>query len=129
MRIAISTDGDLVSAHFGGCPTLTSELISENGTMVRKEMLSNPGHAPEVIPQFLFQKDAVKCIVWWNGAGASVSSMNFEIETIVGVSGKVDDAIAQLENWTLRERQPSSQPGAGRGYGVEKDGRDRPHEE
>lgn len=128
MRIAISTDGDLVSAHFGRCPTYTLVDI-ENGTMVRKEMLSNPGHAPEVIPQFLFQKGA-ECIVCGGMGGRASGFFNeLGIEPIVGVSGKVDDVIAQLENGTLQGGVSLCQPGAGRGYGVEKDGCDHPHEE
>lgn len=61
MRIAISTDGDFVSAHFGRCPSFTLVDI-ENGTMVHKETLDNPGHEPGFIPRFLHQKGA-ECIV------------------------------------------------------------------
>jgi predicted Fe-Mo cluster-binding NifX family protein len=52
MRIAISTDGDLVSAHFGRCPDFTIVDVV-NGKTVHKEVLPNPGHEPGVIPQFL----------------------------------------------------------------------------
>jgi predicted Fe-Mo cluster-binding NifX family protein len=61
MRIAISTDGDNVSAHFGRCPSFTIVDI-DDGTIKKKEVIENPGHQPGVIPQFL-HKRGVDCIV------------------------------------------------------------------
>ncbi|MBU1147322.1 MAG: dinitrogenase iron-molybdenum cofactor, partial [Candidatus Omnitrophica bacterium] len=52
MKIAISTDGDLVSEHFGRCPTFTIVDI-EDSEVKNKELVSNPGHQPGAIPQFL----------------------------------------------------------------------------
>ena len=61
VRIAISTDGDLVSPHFGRCPSFTLVDI-EDGQITKKEVISNPGHQPGFIPQFLHQ-NGVSCII------------------------------------------------------------------
>ena len=52
MRVAIATEGDFISAHFGRCPVFTI-VDFENGKVVKKVELSNPGHQPGLIPQFL----------------------------------------------------------------------------
>ncbi|MDD5665659.1 MAG: NifB/NifX family molybdenum-iron cluster-binding protein, partial [Candidatus Omnitrophica bacterium] len=57
MKVAISTDGDFVSAHFGRCPSFTLVDI-ENGKVVKRTEVPNPGHQPGAIPQFLHQKGA-----------------------------------------------------------------------
>ncbi len=127
MRIAISTDGDFVSAHFGRCPSFTLIDI-ENGTSVRKEVLNNPGHEPGVIPQFLHQKGA-ECIVC-GGMGGRATGFFSElgIEVIMGVSGRIADVITQLEKGSLQGGASFCQPGAGRGYGIGKTVCDHSHE-
>lgn len=127
MRIAISTDGDFVSAHFGRCPSFTLVDI-ENGISVRKEVLANPGHEPGFIPRFLHER-GVQCIVCGGMGGRATGFFSeFGIETIVGVSGRIDDVISKLEKGNLRGGASLCQPGAGRGYGVEKSECDHPHE-
>jgi predicted Fe-Mo cluster-binding NifX family protein len=127
MRIAISTDGDYVSAHFGRCPSFTLVDI-ENGKTVRQEMLANPGHEPGFIPRFLHREGA-ECIVC-GGMGARATSIfsEFGIETILGVGGKVADVISQFEKGILQGGDSLCKPGAGKGYGVEKNECDHPHE-
>ena len=61
MRVAISTDGDIVSSHFGRCPLFTIINI-EGGRVTKREVIDNPGHQPGFIPQFLHQR-GVECIV------------------------------------------------------------------
>lgn len=127
MKIAISTDGDYVSAHFGRCPAFTLVDI-ENGTTLHKEVLANPGHEPGFIPRFLHERGA-KCIVC-GGIGGRATGFFDElgIEMIIGVSGKVNDVISKLEKGSLQGGASLCQPGAGRGYGVEKSECDHPHE-
>jgi predicted Fe-Mo cluster-binding NifX family protein len=128
MRIAISTEGDLVSAHFGRCPAFTVVDLME-GKTARKEVLPNPGHEPGVIPQFLHRKGA-ECIVC-GGMGGRAAGLFSElgIEVIAGIGGRVSDAISQLEKGTLKGGASLCQPGAGRGYGMAKTECDHPHED
>jgi predicted Fe-Mo cluster-binding NifX family protein len=128
MRVAISTDGEVVSEHFGRCPTFTM-LDIEGGKAVDRKEINNPGHAPGIIPQFLHEK-GVKLIVC-GGMGARASGLfeEFGIEAITGVSGKINEAISRLENGILEGGESLCKPGEGRGYGVEKTVCDHPHED
>ena len=119
MRIAISTDGDFVSAHFGRCPQFTIVDIKD-GKVTNKEVIDNPGHQPGFIPQFLHQRD-VECIVCGGMGRRAINFFNeFKIKTVIGVTGKIDVALEKLENGTLAGGESLCKPGAGKGYGFEK---------
>ncbi|MDD5070264.1 MAG: NifB/NifX family molybdenum-iron cluster-binding protein [Candidatus Omnitrophica bacterium] len=119
MRVAISTDGAFVSAHFGRCPTFTLVDI-ENCGVVNKTEVSNPGHQPGAIPQFLHQ-NGVNCIIAGGmGMQASLFFEEYSIQTIVGISGTIDDVIEQLKKGTLKGGESLCNPGAGKGYGLDK---------
>ncbi len=61
MKVAISTDNEFVSAHFGRCPAFTIVDIKD-GKLEKAQTVQNPGHQPGFIPQFLHEK-GVTCIV------------------------------------------------------------------
>ena len=128
MRVAISTDGDFVSAHFGRCPSFTIIDI-ENNKITSKETVDNPGHQPGFIPQFLHEK-GVKCIIA-GGMGMRATGFFNElgIQAIVGVSGKIDEIIEQLQKGKLEGGESLCKPGSGKGYGIEKTVCDHPNEE
>ena len=70
MKVAISTEGDSVSAHFGRCPSFTIAEIEE-GRIVSKEVIENPGHHPAYLPQFLREKESTVLLpVVWDSARA-----------------------------------------------------------
>ena len=128
MRIAISTDGEFVSAHFGRCPSFTIIDI-EDGKILKKDVVDNPGHQPGFIPQFLHKK-GVNCIV---AGGMGIRATGFfndlGIQAIVGVSGNIDEVIEKLLKGTLEGGESLCKPGAGKGYGIEKTVCDHPNEE
>jgi predicted Fe-Mo cluster-binding NifX family protein len=128
MRVAISTDGEFVSAHFGRCPVFTLVDV-DNGKVTKKAEVINPGHQPGAIPEFLHQK-GVNCIVA-GGMGMRATSFfeEYGIKTIVGVSGKIDDVVDQIRQDTLEGGESLCNPGAGKGYGLEKEECDHPHKE
>ncbi|MBN1522544.1 MAG: NifB/NifX family molybdenum-iron cluster-binding protein [Candidatus Aureabacteria bacterium] len=118
-RIAISTDGDIVSAHFGRCPSFTI-FDTENGRILKKEIVSNPGHHPGAIPQFMHQ-NGVDCIIAGGmGMRAAGFFQDFGIQTIVGMSGKINDVIDQFVQGKLRDGESLCRPGSGKGYGLDK---------
>ncbi len=127
MRVAISTEGQLVSEHFGRCPSFTVIDI-QDGIVSNREVLENPGHQPGVIPQFLRQR-GVDCIV---AGGMGMRAREFFDEVgmtvILGVGGKIEDVIHSLRNGTLRNGESLCKPGAGKGYGLDKQTCDHPHE-
>ncbi len=126
MRIAISTDGKNVSPHFGRCPSFT--LIDlEEGKVVNKVEVENPGHAPGYIPQFLHEKSVQQIVCGGMGMRAQGLFAEFGVETILGVEGSINSVIEKLEQGVLDSKESLCSPGAGKGYGVEKNECDHVH--
>jgi predicted Fe-Mo cluster-binding NifX family protein len=119
MKVAISTDGDYVSAHFGRCPIFTIVEIDAN-TVSGRERVDNPGHQPAFLPGFLAER-GVTCIVA-GGMGRRAEALFAEkgIQTLVGVSGRVDEVVERLISGTLEAGESLCRPGLGRGHGMEK---------
>ncbi|MFC1698740.1 NifB/NifX family molybdenum-iron cluster-binding protein [Candidatus Omnitrophota bacterium] len=128
MRVAISTDGDFVSAHFGRCPSFTIVDI-ENDKVTKREVIDNPGHQPGFIPQFLHERD-VNCIVA-GGMGMRATGLfnELRIQAVVGVSGNIDEVIEKLQKGTLEGGESLCKPGAGKGYGLDKTECDHPKQD
>ena len=127
MRVAISTDGEFVSAHFGRCPSFTLVDI-ENGKATRKEEVLNPGHEPGAIPVFLNEKGVNYIVAGGMGMRAESFFQQYGIKTIVGISGKIDDVIKQFEQGIIKGGDSLCKPGAGKGYGLDKKECDHPDE-
>jgi predicted Fe-Mo cluster-binding NifX family protein len=127
MKIAISTDRGFVSEHFGRCPSFTLVEI-EDGRVVSREEIRNPGHNPGYLPQF-FSERGVTCIVAGGmGRRAMQFFSQFGIDWILGAQGPLDDVIDQLAKGTLEYGESTCAPGRGRGYGVEKNACDHPED-
>ncbi len=119
MKIAISTDGEYVSAHFGRCPSFTLADIEE-GKLISKKVIDNPGHHPGYIPQYLSEK-GVNCMVA-GGMGMRAKELfkDVNIDIILGVEGKIDSIIDKIISDTLEGGKSLCKPGAGKGYGIDK---------
>ncbi len=120
MKIAISSDSNNVSGHFGRCPYFTViEII--DGKVTQQQKLDNPGHSPGAIPEFLHKQGISSIIAGGMGNRAQMFFNEYKIKTILGVSGSIEEVIKQLEEGTLVGGVSLCSPGAGKGYGVEKD--------
>lgn len=119
MRIAISTDGNYVSGHFGRCPSFTIVEIEEN-EIKSKEVISNPGHHPGSIPEFLHER-GVDCIIT-GGMGRKAAGFfkQYGIDTVVGITGTIEEVLEKIRNGTLESKESLCKPGLGKGYGIEK---------
>ena len=119
MKIAISTEGEYVSMHFGRCLGFTIIDIDE-GKIINRDLIDNPGHHPGFLPKFLHNK-GVNCIIA-GGMGMKARELfnQHKIEQILGINGKVEDVINQVVNGTLEGGESLCKPGAGKGYGVDK---------
>ena len=120
MRVAISTEGNSVSAHFGRCLSYTIVDI-EDGKVIKREVVDNPGHMPGAIPQFLHEK-GVECIIA-GGMGARAVGFfdEFGIKPIVGVQGSIDEIIEKLIKEELSGGESLCSPGDGKNYGLDKE--------
>ena len=72
MRVAISTDGEQVSPHFGRCPCFTIVDI-QDGEVAKSEVVENPGHHPGLIPEFLYNKGVTRIVA--GGMGRRAQAM------------------------------------------------------
>lgn len=107
MKVAISTNNNQVSAHFGRCPLFTTIDI-EDGKVIKQETIENSGHEPGLIPKFLNEKD---------------------VQYIIGVQGTIGDVIKKMQDGTLEGGESLCKPGGGKGYGLDKTECDHPYEE
>ncbi len=116
MKIAISTEGSSVSPHFGRCPFFTI-LDLEDGKVIKKEVIANPGHEPGFIPQFL-QNMGVECVIA-GGAGRRAINLFQEsgIQVILGVTGEIDEVIDKLKDGSLEGGESLCKPDSGKGHG------------
>ncbi|MCF7886847.1 MAG: NifB/NifX family molybdenum-iron cluster-binding protein [Candidatus Omnitrophica bacterium] len=119
MKVAISTDSGHVSAHFGRCPAFT--LVEfEDGKVLSKEEISNPGHHPGYLPEFLKKEGADVIVAGGMGQRALELFSQSGIQVVVGVGGKIDEVITKLVENRLEGGESLCKPGDGKGYGIDK---------
>ena len=100
MTIAISTDGSVVSGHFGRCPHFTIVDITD-GKVQNKTIIENPGHGSGFLPQFFADKGVERIIAGGMGVRAQSAFVQYGIETILGVTGEVDSVIKKVLDGSL----------------------------
>ncbi len=95
MKLAISTEGGNVAAHFGRCPAYTLVDITD-GKIVAREEIPNPGHQPGFLPGYLAER-GVGCIIA-GGMGPRAQDLFAQenITTIIGVQGAIEDILEKF---------------------------------
>ena len=121
MKVVISTDNGAVSAHFGRCPQFTV-LNLEDGAVTETKVIDNPGHSPGSLPALFKEMGAEKIIAGGMGMRAQQFFGQMGIEPIMGVSGSIADVTAALLDGSLEAGESTCSPGAGKGYGIAKEG-------
>lgn len=92
MKIAIASNNNICSQHFGHCQGFKVYEIEDNE--IKKEyFLDSPGHQPGVLPKFLNDKGINIIVAGGMGSTAQKLFIDNNIQVIVGVSGKVDEII------------------------------------
>jgi predicted Fe-Mo cluster-binding NifX family protein len=111
--IAIATERNRVAQHFGRCPNYTLVTV-ENGKETTREVVSNPGHEPGILPKFLHEKGA-NCVVA-GGMGPRAQDLFGEqsIETFVGISGTIDEVVSTFLKGRLKSGQSACDHGPDR---------------
>ncbi|MBD3289599.1 dinitrogenase iron-molybdenum cofactor [candidate division KSB1 bacterium] len=120
MKVAISTDNGNVSAHFGRCPEFTI-LEIDDCEVKSRAVIPNPGHHPGFLPEFFEQQNVDAVVAGGGGQRARLLFEQKNIRFILGVTGSIDEVIEKLCTGELEGGESLCQPGAGKGYGVEKD--------
>jgi predicted Fe-Mo cluster-binding NifX family protein len=106
MKVAIAKDGDIVSEHFGHCQEYTLFTV-DDGRIVLKEDLVNPGHEPGRLPALLAQHKVTHVIAGGMGPKAVDLFCSNNIEVIIGISGPVDEVIKEFMAGTITPGQSS----------------------
>ncbi|QGP93871.1 Dinitrogenase iron-molybdenum cofactor [Neomoorella glycerini] len=92
VKIAVATEGTMVAEHFGHCSQYSLFTV-EDGKVISKEVIANPGHQPGFLPGYLANL-GVHCVIV-GGIGARAVELFGErgIEVISGVAGPVEAAV------------------------------------
>lgn len=100
MKIAVASEGKMVTEHFGHCASFNIFDIEDN-KVVKVESIPNPGHRPGFLPNFLNDL-GVKVVISGGMGGGAVSIFNEKnIEVIIGVRGSAEDAVQSYLQGTL----------------------------
>jgi predicted Fe-Mo cluster-binding NifX family protein len=114
MKLAISTDQGYVSAHFGRCQSYTIVEIDE-GQLLSREEIPNPGHQPGFLPEYLSEKGINSIIAGGMGPRAQGLFAQKNIETIIGIQGTIDDIIEKF----LKQELEAGEDLCGHQHGAE----------
>ena len=101
MTIAVASDNEMVTEHFGHCEGFIL-FDAENNKIVKSETIENPGHKPGFLPNFLADHGVNVIISAGMGGGAVDIFNQRNIEVIVGATGKVRDAVEAYLKGSLK---------------------------
>jgi len=94
MKIAVASDNEMVTEHFGHCANFNI-FDTENNQIVKSESIADPGHRPGFLPNFLNDM-GVKVIISGGMGGGAIDIFNEKgIEVIVGAKGPAKAAVEQ----------------------------------
>lgn len=86
MKIAVASEGNMTSGHFGHCENFNIFEVEDN-KIVKEESIPNPGHKPGFLPNYLADL-GVNVIVSGGMGGGAVDIFNQRgIEVIMGAQG------------------------------------------
>lgn len=98
MKIAIASNSNMCSDHFGHCEGFQVYEI-ENNKIKEKFFIKNPGHKPGFLPVYLNEKGINVIIAGGMGEMAQQLFNENNIKVIVGITGENEKIITQyIEN-------------------------------
>lgn len=92
MKVAVAAENGKVSAHFGHCAHFVVAEIEE-GSVVSRQTVENPGHAPGALPPFVAGLGATVIIAGGMGRMAIDLFNSHGVEALVGAGGSVDEVL------------------------------------
>lgn len=92
MKLAIATEGNMVSNHFGRCENFTLCEI-EGNRLIEKSLINTQGNQHASLPNFLTGLKVNVVISGGAGSGAMQSLNQKGIKIITGVQGPIDSVI------------------------------------
>ncbi len=104
MRIAVASEKDMVTEHFGHCENFNIYDVVD-GKITNKTSLANPGHRPGFLPEYLYEQGVNVIISGGMGGGAVAIFESRGIEIVVGASGKAEDAAMRFISGELKSTE------------------------
>ena len=92
MKIAVASEKNMVTEHFGHCQNFNIFEIKDN-EIVSKTSLSNPGHKPGFLPNYLHEQGVNVVISGGMGGGAIDLFREKDIKTVTGARGDAEKAV------------------------------------
>lgn len=92
MKLAIATEGNRVSGHFGRCENFMLCEIEE-GKVIEKKLINTQGNQHAALPVYLNELGVNEVISGGAGNGAIESLARKDIKIITGVQGNIEDVI------------------------------------
>ena len=94
MRIAVASENEMVTGHFGHCINFNI-YDAEEKQIVKSESIPNPGHRPGFLPNFL-NDIGVNVVISGGMGGGAIDIFNEKsIEVITGATGHARTAAEQ----------------------------------
>lgn len=91
MKIAVASEKNMVTEHFGHC-TNFNIYETDKREIVSSQSIENPGHKPGFLPNFLNDM-GVNTIISGGMGGSAIDIFNEKgIEVVVGANGDAKDA-------------------------------------
>lgn len=101
MKIAIASENEMVTEHFGHCEIFNIFDV-ENNNIIKNESIQNPGHKPGFLPNFLNDMGVNVIISGGMGSGAIDIFNEKGIEVIIGATGNAKDVAEQYLQGNLK---------------------------
>ncbi|HHU60444.1 MAG: NifB/NifX family molybdenum-iron cluster-binding protein [Bacillota bacterium] len=100
MKIAVATDKGVIASHFGHCAFFEIFKI-EDKKIAEVESITNPGHKPGFLPNFLHELGVDVMIA--GGIGSAAVSIFAEngIIVVAGASGQARDVVEKYLEGSL----------------------------
>lgn len=100
MKIAIASDGKFITEHFGHCENFIIYDV-ENGEIIKRSSVPNPGHKPGFLPKYLKEIGVTVIISGGMGGGAVDLFKENGIQVEIGALGESDAAAKAFIAGTL----------------------------
>ena len=101
MKIAVASEREMVTSHFGHCENFNI-YEAEGNKIVKSDSIQNPGHRPGFLPNFLNDMGVNVIISGGMGQGAVEIFNEKGIEVITGAGGKAKKAAEEYLKGNLK---------------------------
>jgi predicted Fe-Mo cluster-binding NifX family protein len=101
IKIAVASENEMVTEHFGHCVNFNIFEVEDN-QLIKSESIPNPGHKPGFLPNFLNDM-GVNVIISGGMGGGAIDIFNEKgIEVILGASGHAKAAVEAYLQGSLK---------------------------